>query len=135
MARKVGSSRRSPPSSPQMPIQMPLAWAASAAIFRARRTAGWWGSKNLPRSLHWRSQARVYWVRSLVPTEKKSTCLARSLAMSTEAGVSIIMPISVSGLKGIPSSASSCITLSQARRHSLISHTEVIMGNMMATLP
>ena len=34
---------------------------------------------------------------------------------------SIMMPISVSGLKGTPSSCSSCITLLQARRHSLIS--------------
>lgn len=41
MARKVGSRSGSAPSSPQIPIQMPASWAASAAIFRARSTAGW----------------------------------------------------------------------------------------------
>lgn len=40
MARKVSSRETSAPSSPQMPIQMPAAWAASAAILIARRTAG-----------------------------------------------------------------------------------------------
>ena len=89
----------------------------------------------MPRSLHCRSQARVYWVRSLVPTEKKSTSPASSSAMNTAAGVSIMMPSSVSGLKGMPSEVSSSITFWQARRHSFTSHTLVIMGNMMATLP
>ena len=40
MARKVGSMLTSAPSSPQMPIQIPALWAASAAILRARSTAG-----------------------------------------------------------------------------------------------
>ena len=46
-----------------------------------------------------------------------------------------MMPISVSGLKGIPSAVSSSITRWQARRHSFTSHTLAIMGNMMAILP
>ena len=39
-----------------------------------------------------RSAASVYWVRSLVPTEKKSTAGASQAAVSAAAGTSIMMP-------------------------------------------
>ena len=44
-----------------------------------------------------RSIARVYWVKSLVPTEKKSTSWAKASAMSAAEGISIMMPRSTLG--------------------------------------
>ena len=69
-----------------------------------------------------RSAAKVYCVRSLVPMLKKSTSGARWSAISTAAGVSIMMPTGTSALKGMPAAASSLAALAMsacARRISL----------------
>ena len=84
--------------SPQMPTQMPASWAALAVRSMRRRMAGWPESKRLLMLAFIRSAARVYWVRSLVPMEKKSTSLASTSAMTAAAGVSIMMPYSTSWL-------------------------------------
>ena len=44
-----------------------------------------------------RSAASAYWVRSLVPMLKKSTCGANAAAFSAAAGTSTIIPTSQPG--------------------------------------
>ena len=82
----------------------------------------------------WRSSAQVYWVRSLVPMEKKSHSSARSSATSTAAGVSIMVPTSMSPIF-LPSAASSTLHSSRMFLASWSSRRLVIMGNMMPRLP
>ena len=78
--------------------------------------------------------ANVYWVRSLVPREKNCTSWASSSAIITEAGVSIITPISTSPI-GTPWVFSSARHSSRISLASRTSRTEMIMGNMMDTVP
>jgi hypothetical protein len=80
----------------------------------------------------WRSMASVYWVRSLVPIEKKSQCRASTSACTAAAGTSIMMP---SGTSGAPTSLR---ISSQISRSLSTSGTEVIIGIMIesgASLP
>ena len=58
----------------------------------SRSTAGCSGSASAATPAFPRSAAIVYWVRSLVPTEKKSTSGARWSATSAAEGTSSIMP-------------------------------------------
>ena len=73
--------------------------------------------------------ASVYWVRSLVPTEKKSTSCANTSAISAAEGTSIIIPTSMGGAF---SSTRTSSTIARALRSSLMSAT---MGNMMRRWP
>jgi hypothetical protein len=79
--------------------------------------------------------ASVYWVRSLVPIEKKLASCASTSAIQTALGVSIMSPISSPGSCGTPSRASSSRTfwhIAWALRNS--SSFEII-GNMTRTRP
>ncbi len=81
------------------------------------------------------STAIVYWMRSLVPIEKKSTCLASSSAMRAAEGTSIIMPISMLGSNGVfdlLSSSMHSLRMSLARRSSL---SPDMSGNMTPSFP
>ena len=57
-----------------------------------RPTAGCVGRNMLATRLLTLSTAIVYWVRSLVPTEKKSTSFASTSVMMAALGTSIMMP-------------------------------------------
>ena len=75
-------------------------------------------------------QASVYWVRSFVPMEKKSTSGARESDMSAPAGVSIIMPILTLPVSW-PSEVSDCFTLLYSSISSFVSSYSATIGNMM----
>jgi hypothetical protein len=77
----------------------------------------------------------VYWIRSFVPMEKKSTSRASTSARMAADGTSIIVPTGRSGLKGIPSSSRSSLTSLSRVRHWRSYSTVLIMGNMMRTSP
>ena len=60
-----------------------------------------------------RSTARVYWVRSLVPTLKKALTSASRSAMSTAAGVSIMTPTGTDSRRPDARAAASACALLQ----------------------
>ena len=63
----------SPASSPHTPTQRPWAAAPATVACTRRSTAGWGPASSAASRASPRSAAIVYWVRSLVPSEKKST--------------------------------------------------------------
>ena len=63
-----------------------------------------------------RSTASVYWIRSLVPIEKKSTSFARWSAIRAAAGTSTMMPTGRFSRIACPSAASSAATSSRTAR-------------------
>ena len=73
--------------------------------------------------------ARVYWVRSLVPIEKKSTCSAKRSAITAAEGTSIMMPISMGGTPSFwrSSSITALAMCSSSKR--------AIIGNITRALP
>ena len=81
-------------------------------------------SRGWPRSI-----ASVYWVRSFVPIEKKSTSVANWSASSAADGTSTMMPAS---MRGASSRCRSSSRMARAARHS---SSVAIIGNMTATLP
>ncbi len=76
-----------------------------------------------------RLNAKVSWVRSFVPKEKKSAIPARSAATSAALGVSIIVPTLTACRLRPEASAelSACSTHERARASSLASTTRGIM--------
>ena len=79
-------------ASPQTLTGFPAARPAAAVIAMSRSSAGCHGSSSGASSPASRSAAKVYWLRSLVPMETKSTCSTIRSAHSAAAGTSIITP-------------------------------------------
>ena len=73
MPTSAQASSGSAAASPQTPTGLPACRPASAVIAISWRTAGCHGSVRWARSVAIRSAAIVYWVRSLVPIDRKST--------------------------------------------------------------
>ena len=82
----------SPAISPQMAVGMFSRSPAVIVISMMRITAGCVGRNMLATRLLTRSTAIVYWVRSFVPMEKKSTSRASTSVMMAALGTSIMMP-------------------------------------------
>ena len=133
--RNVSVRLVSAASSPHIPIHAPFAWAFFADISMSRRIASWCVSTNCSTALFCLSQARVYCVRSLVPTLKKSTRGASLSLMTAAAGVSIIIPSSAFSSKSTPSARSSSLTSAHIFLICSTSDTLVIIGNMIPSLP
>ena len=93
-ATSFGTSAGSPAASLQTPVGMPAPSAARQVISMSRKTAGWSERNSFSNLSLPRSTARMYWVRSFVPIEKKSASRASSSAHSAAAGVSTITPTS-----------------------------------------
>ena len=77
----------------------------------------------------------VYWMRSLVPTLKKSTSAAIWSAIRAALGTSIMAPISMRRLCSTPSLSSSSAHSSSKRRHVFTSSRVESMGNITLTSP
>ena len=89
---RTQASSGSAAASPHTPTGLPTASPASAANWTSRSTAGCQGSVSWARALAIRSAAIAYWVRSLVPMEKKSTSARKRSAWSATEGTSTMMP-------------------------------------------
>ena len=77
----------------------------------------------------------MYWIKSFVPIEKKSTSLANSSAITAAAGISTIIPHWILSEYSFPSVLSSALhssTTSLAWRNSCIPE---IIGNITQSLP
>ncbi len=114
---------------------MPAFFAFLAAISNIRSTAGLRESNIFDIEWFILSTAKVYCVKSLVPTLKKSTSFASSALIITDAGVSIIIPISTSLEKAMPSFDKSLLTCSIIDLICFTSSTEIIIGNIIASFP
>ena len=79
--------------------------------------------------------ASVYWVRSLVPIERKRAWRASTSASHTALGVSIITPISRSWSWAMPARASSAATSAHMRHAPSTSSSLDTIGNIMRTRP
>ncbi len=77
--------------------------------------------------------ASEYWIRSLVPMEKKSTCSASRSAMATAEGTSIMIPTFILASKGCPRARSSCLTSSSTSLACSSSPTPEMRGNITRT--
>ena len=89
---RMQASSGSAAASPQTPTGLPISTPAAAVFSIRRSTAGCHGSVNVARLDDIRSAAIVYWVRSLVPIEKKSTSLRNACGMIATAGTSTMIP-------------------------------------------
>src|SRR5207247_1660237 len=116
--------------SPHTLAGLPAARAASATSLRSRSTLGSCGVKRSASRALPRSTTSVYWVRSLVPTLRKSLISASRSARTAAAGVSTITPSGTDLPMGIPTlsrrAASSCI-ISRVRSTSSSRVTKGIM--------
>ncbi len=95
MAPRPTSTRASCGSaaaSPQTPIGLPFPVAAAPTVDSSRSNAGCHGSFSVATAPSCRSAAKVYWARSFVPTETKSTASRTSCAVSAAEGTSIMTP-------------------------------------------
>src|ERR1051325_6291888 len=113
--------------SPHTLTAIPRAVPAARTSRSRRRIAGSCGVKREAMCALPRSTARVYWVRSLVPTLKKELTLASRSATTTAAGVSIITPTGSSFAARIPAAAraaASSASSSRARSTSAARGTE-----------
>ena len=80
-----------------------------------------------------RSAASVYCARSLVPSEKKSTCGTKTRTSSAAAGTSTMMPTSTRSAARTPAAAKdACACVQQVRARSS-SSTVATIGNMIRT--
>src|SRR3989454_2321830 len=107
--------------SPHTETRRPVRAAASTTRRTRCRIAGCSGWERYDTDSLPRSMARAYWIRSLVPMEKKSTSRARRSAISAAAGTSIITPSGTSGSHGMCCARSSwrtSSTMARARRSS-----------------
>ena len=86
------ASSGSAAASPQTPTGLPASVPAWAVIAISWSTAGCQGSVRWARSVAIRSAAIAYWVRSLVPMERKSTTSSIRCASSAALGISTITP-------------------------------------------
>jgi len=92
-----GTAAGSEPSAPQSPTHLLCNEAPSTIAEMARSTAGCRPSSLRPSVGCTRSIARMYWVRSLLPIEKKSATVAKRSASMAAAGVSTMLPSSGRG--------------------------------------
>ena len=107
----------SPASSPQTPTQRPCASAASTTAAMRRSTGARDAAPSSEASVALpRSAAIVYWARSFVPIEKKSTSGATCAAASASAGTSTMTPTSSSA--ALPRAARSASRCARAARSS-----------------
>ncbi len=89
---RTQASSGSAAASPQTPTGLFTARPAFTAVATSNSTAGCQGSVSVASSADIRSAAIVYWVRSLVPIDRKSTCSRMRSASNAAAGTSIITP-------------------------------------------
>jgi len=82
-----------------------------------------------------RSTARQYWIKSLVPIEKKSASSARISAITAADGISIITPVWIFSSKGFPSFFNSALASSTIIFADWSSGTVAIIGNIILTFP
>ena len=92
MPTRAVASTGSAAASPQTPTGLPACLPASAVIAISCSTAGCQASVRCARSVAIRSAAIVYWVRSLVPIDRKSTTSSIWWASSAALGISTITP-------------------------------------------
>jgi len=114
---------------PQIPTHLPSAAAPATVWAISCRMAGFMASALAP-SLGWpRSMARVYWVRSLLPMEKKLTSRANCRARTAVDGTSTMIPNSTGSASGSLAHSSATSHLTER-----ISSSVAIMGNIMRSL-
>ncbi len=82
-----------------------------------------------------RSAASVYWMRSLVPIEKKSAWRASTSAMSAAAGTSTMIPSWTVAAHGRPSARSAAARASRRARTAVTSSAVETMGSMTRSSP
>ena len=109
---------------------MALLPAASVTVATSRRTPGSRGSASAASAGLPRSAASAYWVRSLVPMLRKSTCGTNAAAFRAVAGTSTMIPTWSPAGRPRPSRS---IAASSLRRASTTSSTEVTIGNITLT--
>jgi hypothetical protein len=119
--RRTQASSGSAAASPHTPTGLPARSPAAAVIAMRRRTAGCHGSVRVARGEDIRSAASVYWVRSFVPIEKKSTSAMKASARMATAGTSTMMPgeMPLSRARAEKSRASSTVETIGAITHGL----------------
>src|SRR4029450_1589797 len=132
---KRGIMKGSLATSPQMLTGFFALIPTEATWEMKERTAGCRGSKKDATLSLFRSTAKVYWVRSLVPMPKKSAYRIKRWAMGTAEGTSIINPKGIRESYGIFSSESSFFTLSRISRMASISSIPDIMGMRRRMFP
>jgi hypothetical protein len=125
----------SPAISPHIDTGMRAAFAACTMFFKLRSTARWSGRYRYATSAFCLSMASEYWMRSLVPTEKKSASAARRSAIHAALGVSTMMPTWKRLPTGTPARPSSLRQFSNSLRASRSSDSPEMRGNMMRRLP
>ena len=79
--------------------------------------------------------ASVYWMRSFVPMLKNSASRAKTSAITTALGTSIIMPSGMCLARAWPAASTSCIARPRSVRTSRSSCTLATIGTMMRRSP
>src|ERR1035438_8158102 len=109
--------------------------AASATRATRRSTAGCVGRNRSETVSFARSTASVYWMRSFVPRERKSTSGASRSAVIAAEGTSIIAPSGMSSGTAMPRSSTSSRAFFRTIRTRRISSTPETIGTRRRRLP
>ncbi|MNT30413.1 hypothetical protein D3C72_1662060 [compost metagenome] len=137
--RPMPSSNRvingSPAISPHTATGTPARLASRMVRATSCSTAGCSGSNRCATALSARSIASVYWIRSLVPMDRKSILRRNSGNSSTAAGISIMAPTFMPGSYGSPRSSSWRLALAISARVWSISLACASIGTSSRTGP
>src|SRR5947209_7575648 len=115
--------------SPQMRTDFPRTRETSAMRRKLWRMEGWRGWNRWDTSGLTRSTASVYWTRSFVPTQRKSTSLDKSSRITTAEGTSIMAPTGTSAVSGTEARSKRSRTCWMTSLACQISSTDEIMGS------
>ncbi len=91
-AEQQGVSAVSPAISPQTLTPLPCALHSAMVCATSCSTAGCSGSYRCATDSSARSIASVYWIRSLVPIDRKSKYFRKMRSVRAAAGISIMAP-------------------------------------------
>ena len=125
----------SPAISPQTTIGTWAWFALRIMCATNRNTAGCSGSYRCATVSSVRSIASVYWIKSLVPIDKKSSLCIKISRHSAAAGISIMPPIWMPASNGTLSSCKLSFARSIRRSVWLISETLESIGTKIRTWP
>ncbi len=126
---------QSPAISPQTATGVPALRAVRIVMPISRSTAGWNGSYNDATSWSERSIASVYWIRSLVPIDRKSSLRTKRPAVSAAAGTSIMPPTGKRSSNASPRPRNCPLARSTSRNAWSISWLCASIGSSSRALP
>ena len=130
-----GTMIGSPAASPHIPAHLPSLCAESITCLTSRKMDGLYGWYKYETCSFPRSAAIEYWIKSLVPIEKKSTYLANWSAKTAAAGISIMMPSWMLSETFTPSLTSFSFSSVKIFLACLNSAIVAIIGNIIRKLP